>query len=92
MTPRRPALHEQTVTGNIIYVGPEKKDEAIVFEIPMGDLKIVAIVNIPADDEESAPVYLKWRLAGPNQVARTFPRSVESRPTEEGETGYRKPA
>lgn len=74
MKGRNPALHEQTVTGKVINVGRDKKDEAIVFEIPMGSLKIVAIVNIPADDEESAPVYLKWRLAtspsGPRATSR----------------------
>ncbi len=62
---RPPALHEQTVTGKIINVGHEKKDEAIVFEIPLGSLKIVAIANIPEDGQEEAPVYLKWRVAHP---------------------------
>lgn len=88
MKGKNPALHEQTVTGKVINVGRDKKDEAIVFEIPMGSLKIVAIVNIPADDEESAPVYLKWRLATGPSGPRNPHRRVEPSESEgEGSDG-----
>lgn len=78
---RPPALHEQTVTGKIINVGHEKKDEAIVFEIPLGSLKIVAIANIPEDGQEEAPVYLKWRVA---HLHTKHPRFDSKRGQEEG--------
>lgn len=52
---------EQTVEGKIIRVGRDKESEAIVFEIPMGFFKIVAIANIPDEGADKAPVYIKIR-------------------------------
>jgi hypothetical protein len=52
---------ESTVEGKIIRVGRDKESEAIVFEIPMGFFKIVAIANIPDEGADKAPVYIKIR-------------------------------
>ncbi len=43
--------------------------EAVVFEIPFGIFKLVAIANIPAEGEEYAPVYLKMKI-GDNMFRR----------------------
>lgn len=51
---------ETSVEGRIIPVG--RGGEAIVFEIPMGFFKIVAIANIPEEGAERAPVYLKLKV------------------------------
>jgi hypothetical protein len=51
---------ETSVEGRIIPVG--RGGEAIVFEIPMGFFKIVAIANIPEEGAEKAPVYLKLKV------------------------------
>lgn len=51
---------ETSVEGRIIPVG--RNGEAIVFEIPMGFFKIVAIANIPEEGAEKAPVYLKLKV------------------------------
>jgi len=51
---------EATIEGRIIPVG--RGGEAIVFEIPMGFFKIVAIANIPEEGKDSAPVYLKLKV------------------------------
>jgi hypothetical protein len=40
-----------------------RKDmEALVFSIPLGLLKIICIANIPNDDQDSAPVYIKFKF------------------------------
>lgn len=51
---------EATIDGKIIPVG--RGGEAIVFEIPMGFFKIVAIANIPEEGKDTAPVYLKLKV------------------------------
>lgn len=51
---------ETSVEGRIIPVG--RGGEAIVFEIPMGFFKLVAIANIPEEGAERAPVYLKLKV------------------------------
>ena len=43
--------------------------EAIVFEIPFGIFKLVAIANIPAEGDDFAPVYLKMKI-GDNMFRR----------------------
>lgn len=51
---------DTAVEGRIIPVG--RNGEAIVFEIPMGFFKLVAIANIPEEGAEKAPVYLKLKV------------------------------
>lgn len=66
---------EITVDGRIISVA--NNGEAIVFEIPLGFFKIVAIANIPGEGEDSAPVYIKIRRkdSGPGNNKPRFNRN-----------------
>lgn len=65
-------MYELTTESRIIET--RKGLEALVFEIPLGLLKIICIVNIPEEGLRTAPVYLKFKL-GENH------RSVTPRPT-----------
>jgi len=47
-----------TVEARVIET--RRDSEAMVFEIPLGLLKIVCIVNIPPEGEEKAPAYLRF--------------------------------
>lgn len=47
-----------TVEAKVIET--KRDGEALVFEIPLGLLKIVCIANIPPEGEDRAPVYLRF--------------------------------
>ena len=67
---------EFAVEGRVVPVG--RNGEAVVFEIPMGAFKIVAIANIPEDGRDSAPVYLKFKM--PDNAVRRAQFSQSRRP------------
>lgn len=54
---------ETTVQGRIIKTRGD--GEAVVFEVSLGLVKLVAIANIPDEGEDTAPVYVKIRASNP---------------------------
>jgi len=53
-------LPQIIVTGTIKEAKGDT--EIICFNIPLGPLTLVCIVNIPGEDEDEAPVYVKFKF------------------------------
>lgn len=66
-------LYELTTESRIIET--RRGLEALVFEIPLGILKIICIVNIPEEGLRVAPVYIKFKFG----EAKEPPRSLTPR-------------
>jgi len=88
--------HFDSATVEAKIIETRRDGEALVFEIPLGLLKIVCIANIPPEGESKAPVYLRFmkgellkNLMGPKSAPRvkrptpiSAPRKVEPRSVE----------
>lgn len=69
-----------TVTG---HLKNGAQGELICFNIRLGYFELACIVNIPAEGETSAPVYVKWKIRWPER--RDEKRAQEtSAPEDEG--------
>ena len=44
--------------------------EIVVFSIPLGPMEIVCLVNIPAEGDTKAPVYVKFKFVGDRNELR----------------------
>lgn len=61
---RRQQDPQVTVTGRIKQGA---KGELIVFTVPLALFELVCIVNIPAEGDEEAPVYCKFKVKRPRK-------------------------
>ncbi len=62
--PRRPPDDTPQITVDAVIKPAANNTEVLVFTIPLGPIDVVCIVNIPAEDEISAPVYVKFKFVG----------------------------
>lgn len=66
---------QTTVTGRIKQTAT---GEMLVFSVYLGLFELVALCNIPEDGQDSAPVYVKWKIAAP-RLPRTEMQSRHDR-------------
>lgn len=64
----------RTPDPQIVVTGRYKegaKGDLIIFTIPLALFQIVCIVNVPGEDEEEAPVYVKFKVGRAPKRERT---------------------
>jgi hypothetical protein len=68
---RRPDTTPQ-ITVDAVVKPAANDTEVLVFTIPLGPIDVICIVNIPPDNETTAPVYVKFKFVGLRRDRNVF--------------------